>query len=63
MHACSASATTTMPHDVYDAPVSIPTPDEALEALAVRDWVWAAIHTLQRDDRTTLMLRYFSRCQ
>jgi RNA polymerase sigma factor (sigma-70 family) len=49
-------------HDVYDAPVSIPTPDEALEALAVRDWVWAAIHTLPSDDRTTLMLRYFSRC-
>jgi RNA polymerase sigma-70 factor (ECF subfamily) len=45
----------------WSAPV--PTPEEALEDLAMRDVIWTAIDTLSSDDRATLMLRYFSRCQ
>jgi len=39
------------------------TPEEVIDQLVFRDWVWAAIDTLQPDDRATVMLRYFSRCQ
>lgn len=46
-----------------DVPASVPAPEEAIDQLALRDWVWAAISTLTPDDRATVMLRYFSRCQ
>ena len=38
-----------------------PSLDEALEGLALRDWVWAAVDKLRPDDRVTTILRYFSR--
>jgi RNA polymerase sigma-70 factor (ECF subfamily) len=40
----------------------VPTPEEALDQLALREWVWEALRTLTDDDRATVMLRYFSRC-
>ena len=46
-----------------DVPASVPAPEEAIDQLALRDWVWGAINTLTPDDRVTVMLRYFSRCQ
>lgn len=45
------------------APVAVPTPEDAIDQLVLRDWVWAAIDRLPPDDRVTVMLRYFSRCQ
>jgi RNA polymerase sigma factor (sigma-70 family) len=33
--------------------------DEALEQLALRDWVWTALEALPDDLRATVMLRYF----
>jgi len=50
------------PTDKFDGPVLLPTLEEAIDQLALRDWVWAAISTLMPEDRVTVMLRYFSRC-
>lgn len=44
-------------------PVPVPTPEDAIDHLALREWVWTAIGRLPADDRVTVMLRYFSRCQ
>lgn len=49
--------------DELDVPSLVPAPDVVIEQLVLRDWVWAAIDTLTPDDRVTVMLRYFSRCQ
>ena len=35
--------------------------DEALEQLALRDWLWTALEALPDDLRATVMLRYFTR--
>ena len=35
--------------------------DEALERLALRDWLWTALEALPDDLRATVMLRYFTR--
>jgi RNA polymerase sigma-70 factor (ECF subfamily) len=35
--------------------------EEAIEQLAVADWVWTAIDRLPEDQAVTLMLRYFTR--
>jgi RNA polymerase sigma-70 factor (ECF subfamily) len=51
------------PVEALDAPGLVPTPEDAIEQLLLRDWVWAAIDELPPDDRVTVMLRYFSRCQ
>jgi RNA polymerase sigma-70 factor, ECF subfamily len=45
------------------APAAVATPEDAIEQLVLRDWIWAAIDRLPPDDRITVMLRYFSRCQ
>lgn len=37
-------------------------PEEALEQQLMRDDVWVAIGDLSDDERTTVLLRYFSRC-
>ena len=42
--------------------VVVPSPEDVLDSHALRDWLWAAIHTLAPDDRATVMLRYFTRC-
>jgi RNA polymerase sigma-70 factor (ECF subfamily) len=49
--------------DDVDEPVLVPTPEDLIDQLVLRDWIWAAISTLTPDDRVTVMLRYFSRCQ
>jgi RNA polymerase sigma-70 factor, ECF subfamily len=51
------------PTEAVTPAVAVPTPDDAIDQLVVRDWVWAAIDRLLPDDRATVMLRYFSRCQ
>lgn len=51
------------PSDDVELPVVVPAADEAIDRLALRDWVWTAINLLSPDDRVTVMLRYFSRCQ
>ena len=38
-----------------------PTPEEVVDGLALRDWVWTAIEALSEPLRVTAMLRYFSR--
>jgi RNA polymerase sigma-70 factor (ECF subfamily) len=35
--------------------------ERAVEALALRDWVWTALEQLPEDQRVTVMLRYFGR--
>jgi RNA polymerase sigma-70 factor (ECF subfamily) len=35
--------------------------DEALERLALRDWLWTALEALPADLRATVLLRYFTR--
>ena len=42
------------PHAPSDA-------EEALDQLAVRDWIWTALERLPDDQRVTIMLRYFGR--
>jgi RNA polymerase sigma-70 factor (ECF subfamily) len=44
-------------------PKLAPGPEDVLDAHAMRDWVWAGLGTLSSEDRLTVMLRYFSRCQ
>lgn len=38
---------------------SEPSPEGAIDRLALRDWVWTAISELSEDLRVTIMLRYF----
>ena len=42
------------PHTPSDA-------EEAIDRLAVRDWLWTALERLPDDQRVTIMLRYFGR--
>jgi RNA polymerase sigma-70 factor (ECF subfamily) len=51
------------PNDEVDVPTHLPTSDDLIDRLVLRDWVWGAINTLLPDDRVAVMLRYFSRCQ
>lgn len=37
-----------------------PGPEERLEQLATRDWVWGAVHALSEPLRNAVLLRYFS---
>jgi RNA polymerase sigma-70 factor (ECF subfamily) len=46
-----------------DAAALAPSPERVVEGLAVGDWLWRAIDALSPDDRVTLILRYFARCQ
>jgi RNA polymerase sigma factor (sigma-70 family) len=51
----------TTPHSDADVRELAPSMDEALERLALRDWVWTAIEELTPEDRVTVMLRHFTR--
>jgi RNA polymerase sigma-70 factor (ECF subfamily) len=53
-----------VPHERIDlaARATMPAPEDALEQVAAREWLWAAVDRLSTDDRATVMLRYFSRC-
>lgn len=44
-----------------DAPDRGPSLEEAVERLALCDWVWSAIDQLTPEERVTLMLRHFTR--
>jgi RNA polymerase sigma factor (sigma-70 family) len=37
-----------------------PTPEETIDGLALRDWVWSAVETLSEPLQVVVMLRYFS---
>lgn len=38
-------------------------PDELLAERSLREWMWTALESLSPEDRLTVLLRYFSRCQ
>jgi RNA polymerase sigma factor (sigma-70 family) len=46
-----------------DVPISDagPSPDQALDRLVLRNWLWTAIGQLSPEERVTVMLRYFTR--
>ncbi|MEV4762226.1 sigma-70 family RNA polymerase sigma factor [Micromonospora chokoriensis] len=44
----------------FTRPADTPTPEEALDRGAMRDWVWHAIEQLSEPDRLVTLLRYFS---
>ncbi|MET0418236.1 MAG: sigma-70 family RNA polymerase sigma factor, partial [Actinoplanes sp.] len=44
----------------FAEPATTPTPEEALDSGALRDWVWHAIGALSEPDRLVTLLRYFS---
>ncbi len=50
------------PTDDIEASVLVCAPEDVIDHLALRNWVWGAIGGLDTDDRVTVMLRYFSRC-
>ena len=41
---------------------TIPSPEEAVDQVSTREWLWAALNALSADDRATVILRHFSRC-
>ena len=45
-----------------ELPAHIPGPDQVLEGHALRNWVWTALEALTEEERVTLVLRYFIRC-
>jgi RNA polymerase sigma-70 factor, ECF subfamily len=47
--------------ELSEEPRGPATTDEALERLALRDWIWTALERLPQDQRLTVMLRYFTR--
>jgi RNA polymerase sigma-70 factor (ECF subfamily) len=51
-----------LPCDSVTAAGASPGPEEVLDDHVMREWVWHALGTLPRDERVTVMLRYFSRC-
>ncbi|MET7876278.1 RNA polymerase sigma factor [Micromonospora profundi] len=44
----------------FAGPAETPTPEQALDRGAMRDWVWHAIGQLSETDRLVTLLRYFS---
>ncbi|MEV4123271.1 sigma-70 family RNA polymerase sigma factor [Micromonospora sp. NPDC049645] len=44
----------------FAQPAETPTPEEALDRIAMRDWVWHSIERLSEPDRLVTLLRYFS---
>jgi RNA polymerase sigma-70 factor (ECF subfamily) len=51
-----------LPVDVLEPRGADPDPAEALDEHAARDWVWRALDALPPDERLTVMLRHFTRC-
>ena len=47
--------------DVPDDPGTVSDTEQALDRLALSDWVWTAVEQLPQDMRVTVMLRYFTR--
>ncbi|MEU8157390.1 sigma-70 family RNA polymerase sigma factor [Micromonospora sp. NPDC048986] len=44
----------------FTRPADTPTPEEALDRAAMRDWVWHSLGQLSEPDRLVTLLRYFS---
>jgi RNA polymerase sigma-70 factor (ECF subfamily) len=51
------------PSDTVEVADTVPGPEQALDEHAMREWVWQALEALPPDERLTVMLRYFTRCQ
>lgn len=51
-----------VPTAEVDLPDEVPGPEAAIEALAMRDWIWHAIEGLSADEQATVILRHFTRC-
>jgi RNA polymerase sigma-70 factor (ECF subfamily) len=52
-----------VPSDQLEMPTSAPGPEEAMEQLALRSWIWTALEAIGEEERLTLLLRHFTRCQ
>jgi RNA polymerase sigma-70 factor (ECF subfamily) len=52
-----------VPSDQLEVPTSVPGPEEAMEQLALRSWIWTALEAIGEEERLTLLLRHFTRCQ
>jgi RNA polymerase sigma-70 factor (ECF subfamily) len=52
-----------LPVDVVEPRGSAPDPAEILDEHVARDWVWRALDALPADERLTVLLRHFSRCE
>lgn len=51
-----------IPSGQVEVTTVVPGPEQALEAHAMRDWIWDALAALSSDEALSLILRYFSRC-
>jgi RNA polymerase sigma-70 factor (ECF subfamily) len=51
------------PDHHVEIPTVVPGPEDVIDEHALRDWVWAALESLDPDDRVAVMLRYFTRCR
>jgi RNA polymerase sigma-70 factor (ECF subfamily) len=52
-----------LPCAEVELPGTTPDPEEALAQHALREWLWCALDALAPDERLTLILRYFTRCE
>lgn len=55
-------ATAELPEVVAGPPSPQTSPEEAIDALVLRDWTWTAIERLSEPLRVVMMLRHFSAC-
>jgi RNA polymerase sigma-70 factor (ECF subfamily) len=52
-----------LPCAEVELPGTTADPEEALGQHALREWLWCALDALAPDERLTVILRYFTRCQ
>jgi RNA polymerase sigma factor (sigma-70 family) len=52
-----------LPSDEVESLDTAPDPAELLDRHLARDWVWHALDLLPADERLTVVLRYFTRCE
>jgi RNA polymerase sigma-70 factor (ECF subfamily) len=52
-----------MPTALPGLPAIMPGPEDVLDEQGLRDWIWGALDALSPDERATVMLRYFTRCE
>ena len=45
-----------------ELPTMVPGPEAAVERHVMREWVWEALESLSTEERATVMLRHFTRC-
>src|SRR5262245_3162506 len=51
------------PAETVDPRAPAPGPEEVLDGHALADWLWAALARLSPEERVTVVLRHFTRCQ